>query len=211
MAFDTISILKGRMKVAAKGKVSSDFWVSEGFSSVKGMVNASKVGPNSLVRIRQGVDPQRSDRERVIKVFDPNLDISIVEPVTATMVKVDYENDLDEQVEVAIDIGLRKQRIQPDEVRFRDFFNRKVPVKSKSSFKDNVVNIQESLGRPITALHIQLPSPTDVLEIKINDEETTPFVVKGERKFTPEEDQLEVCRLFLSNSGADIEATIFGT
>jgi len=212
MAFENVSILKGRLKVAAKGKVSSNFWVSEGFSAVKGIANVNKVGPESLIRITQGVDPSKADRERVIKMYDPQCDIKIVEPVCATFVRVDYENDLNEQVEVAIDISLKKERIERDELKYRDFLNTAPTIAAGSDFGDNIINIQQILGRPVSSLHIKLPLATDIINVKLNDDATEPFEVKGERRWTPDDDQLEICRIFIANpGGAGIVATIFGT
>ncbi len=211
MGFENVSILKGRLKVAPKGKVSSDFWVSVGFASLKGIVNVSKVGPESLLRIIQGVDQSKADRERAIKMYDAACDIRIVEPVCSTLVRVDYENDLNEQVEVAIDVALKKERIERDEIKYRDFLNKTQNIPAGSSFAANVINVQQLLGRSVTSLHIKLPLATDVLNVKLNDEATTAFTVTGERKWTPD-DQLEICRIFVENPGvADIAATIFGT
>jgi len=209
---DTLTIFSKRVKVPAKGVVSSNFWVSIGFGSIRGIANADKVGPESLVRIIQGINPEKRDRQRAIKLFDPNCDIKLIEPVCSQLVRVDYENDLDEEVNLSLDVALSKRRVERDEVKYRDFFNETRTVLAGSTFAQNEVNIQEALGRSVTSLHIQLPTSTDLVNLKINDEGTNLFEVIGERRFTPEADQLEICRVFIENPGAgNLDVRIFAT
>jgi len=209
---DALTILSERKRVPAGGKLSSDFWVAEGFASIKGIAKASVVGENSLVRIIQSIDRERVDRQRTVKMYDADCDIRLVEPVVSTLVKVEFENGASEAADLAIDIKLKKERIERGEVKYRDFFNQTISVAAGSTFIQNVVDLQEALGRSVTSLRVSMPSLTDVVKVRINDLATTEFPVTGERRWTPEEDQLEICRIFIQNDtlGA-IDVTVFGS
>jgi hypothetical protein len=209
---ETLPVVSSRQTVAAKRMFSSGYWVALGFSAVRGVASVTDVGPNTRVRIVHAVNPEKIDRSRTFRMFDPNVDVRIVEPVYSTMVQLEFYNDSKRAVEVTLDVVLSRQRVQKGEVRYRDFFNNTITIVGGSEFEANRVDIQEELGRPVNSLLLKLPTSGDSAELKINDINSNAFSVVGERRFTPEDDQLEVCRIFLKNPGtSDLDVEIFGS